>query len=164
VFARVRLASRPSALCPSSGRAPRRRRIAHWEGLRAGEGSAEHERARDLRAFRRVAAEARRARRVTCGTPERNEGVPQASEPDDYECRGEAARGGGGARGARGRVDFGDSEVAKLEERQPLLMNLRRRSTHLVVLLEGGAEELGDGAEGVRRVLGNREDLAAGGG
>jgi hypothetical protein len=61
--------------------------------------------------------------------------------------------------------------VAELEERQPLLMNLRRRSTHLVLLLEGGAEELGDGAAksrvddatpaSVRRVFGNEEAMAA---
>jgi hypothetical protein len=76
------------------------------------------------------------------------------------------------ARGARGRVDFGDSEVEELEDRQPFLMSPRRRSTHLVRLLEEGAEELGDGAAkggmesvtpaSVRRVFGNKETLAAG--
>jgi hypothetical protein len=52
------------------------------------------------------------------------------------------------------------------------LINLRRRSTHLVLLPEGGAEELGDGAAkggvesatpaSVRRVFGNKDALAAG--
>jgi hypothetical protein len=53
-------------------------------------------------------------------------------------------------------------------------MNLRRRSTHLVFLLEEGAEELGNGAvrggvesatpASVRRVFGDEEAAAAGGG
>jgi hypothetical protein len=52
------------------------------------------------------------------------------------------------------------------------MMNLRRRSTHLVFLLEEGAEELGNGAArggvenatpaSVRRIFGNKEVLAAG--
>jgi hypothetical protein len=43
------------------------------EGLRAGEGSAGHERACVPRTDRRVAADARLARRVACGTLERDE-------------------------------------------------------------------------------------------
>jgi hypothetical protein len=93
-LAYVQLAGRPSARPRSMKPAPRAATascpligpqhttcmftcVAHGEVLRAGEGSAEHERARVLRADRRVAADARRARRVACGTHERGEDVPQ---------------------------------------------------------------------------------------